>query len=232
MKDISKFLAVLDAGHGGISPEGQYTTYPAKCFKFPVIDGQELHGNGWFFEGVFNRKITNLVKSKLDELGVPVVLVSHEFLDVSLGARVRRTNLYSKGFDHALFISNHANASPTGKARGFEVYTSPGQKISDKVATDLVQQVKKLIGKKITNYRTDTRDGDEDKEANFFVLKCDIPSILVEWLFFDNYQDALLLVDEELVNLMAQAEVNAICNHALKLGYLVPGFQPGPEVVE
>ena len=37
-----------------------------------------------------------------------------------------------------------------------------------------------------------------------------MPAILIEHLFFDNYEDAKLLMDEEIQELFAEAQVRAI----------------------
>lgn len=231
-KDIKDFVAILDAGHGGWDGK-QYATYPNKCYRHPLQDQNgnafDFHHQGWFYEGNFNRIVTAMQVRMLRELGVPVAVISETYGDVSLGRRIARTNNVAAKYAHALFISNHANASANGKARGFEIYTSPGQKTSDGVASDIFRQVKKLFGKEIVNYRTDTRDGDEDKEQNFAVLKCKCPAILIEWLFFDNYHDAFMLCQEDVQYRMAKAAVIGICNYAQKLGYLVPGAETTPE---
>ena len=44
----------------------------------------------------------------------------------------------------------------------------------------------------------DLKDGDTDYEANFYVIKnTDMPAVLIENMFFDNYNDASLLTEEE-----------------------------------
>ena len=46
--------------------------------------------------------------------------------------------------------------------------------------------------------RRDTRDGDDDKEANFWVLrKVVMPAILSENFFMTNYNESQLLLSEE-----------------------------------
>jgi N-acetylmuramoyl-L-alanine amidase len=59
--------------------------------------------------------------------------------------------------------------------------------------------------------RTDRTDGDYDKEARFYVLtRTVMPAVLIEHLFFDNYQDARLLMDPETVDRFAEAQVRTI----------------------
>ena len=205
------FCVFLDAGHGGLDKEGNYVTAPSKQFQH---EGADFHGDGWFYEGVFNRTLTNRVAAKLTNLGITNIIVSHEYLDISLHYRVDQANWYHKNFKKGLYISNHANASSSGRARGFEVYTTRGKTKSDKVATLLYNNVKDLLGDRI-RYRPDRSDGDPDREANFFVIKnTAMPAILVEHLFFDNFDDASLLMDDEIVERFAEAQVRTIIQAA------------------
>ena len=63
----SEFLILLDAGHGGLNPAGQYVTSPSKEYKHSK--GQ-FHKEGWFYEGVWNRTLVNAVASKLRDLNL------------------------------------------------------------------------------------------------------------------------------------------------------------------
>jgi N-acetylmuramoyl-L-alanine amidase len=59
--------------------------------------------------------------------------------------------------------------------------------------------------------RPDTTDGDNDKEAGFYVIVNTVmPAILNEHLFFDNYEDAMLLMNDDIVDLFAEAQVRTI----------------------
>jgi N-acetylmuramoyl-L-alanine amidase len=205
------FCVFLDAGHGGLDKAGKYVTAPSKQFKH---DKGEFHGDGWFYEGVFNRILTNRIAAKLTNLSVPNIIVSHEYLDISLHYRVDLANWYHKNYKKGLFISNHANASSSGRARGFEVYTTRGKTKSDEVATLHYKNVQDLLGDRI-KYRPERSDGDVDREANFFVIKnTAMPAILVEHLFFDNFDDASLLVDDEIIERFAEAQVRTVIEAA------------------
>lgn len=201
------FCVYLDAGHGGLDKNGFYMTAPNKMF---FHDEGTFHNGGFFYEGVFNRHLTNKVADKLNNLGITNLIVSHEYLDVSLQYRADTANWYHKNYKNGIFISNHANASRNHQAKGFEVYTTPGKTKSDKFADILWKQVDGLLGEQI-RMRSDKSDGDYDKEARFFVLrKTAMPAILVEHLFFDNNEDAKLLMDDMVVELFAEAQVRAI----------------------
>ena len=66
--------------------------------------------------------ITNRVAKKLQNFGIPHLIVSHDYLDVSLQYRVDTANWYHKNYKSGIFVSSHANASVNNLARGFEVY--------------------------------------------------------------------------------------------------------------
>jgi N-acetylmuramoyl-L-alanine amidase len=54
-------------------------------------------------------------------------------------------------------------------------------------------------------FRTDyASDGDLDKESDFYVLRKTIaPAVLVEHGFFDNLEDATLLINKDIINRFA-----------------------------
>lgn len=66
------------------------------------------------------------------------------------------------------FISVHCNSGPPGQGDGFEVFTGPGQTVSDALAVDLFTAYASAFPHK--RKRMDLSDADEDKEANFTVL--------------------------------------------------------------
>ena len=204
------FCVYLDAGHGAIDKNGKYVTAPNKQFEHSK---GKFHDGKWFYEGVFNRTITNLVAKKLTNLGISNIIVSHEYVDMKLSYRVKKANWYHKNFKKGVFISNHANASGSHRARGFEVFTTPGKTKSDKMAEMHWDNVKDLLGDKI-KMRADRSDGDHDKEARFYVLKhTAMPAMLVEHLFFDSYEDAKLLMDDAIIEKFAEAQVRTVIDY-------------------
>lgn len=203
---FNDFCVYLDAGHGALDKNGKYVTAPSKQFQHSK---GSFHDGRWFYEGVFNRTITNRVALKFDRLGINYMMVSHEWVDTPLQYRVDMANWYHRNALKGIYISNHANAA-NGVARGFEVYTSPGKTKSDDLAQLMWNQVSNLLGTRIT-MRSDLSDGDHDREANFFVLtRTAMPAMLVEHLFFDNYEDAMLLMSDEIVDYFAEAQVRAV----------------------
>lgn len=203
------FLVFLDPGHGGINPNKEfpnYETFPAKCF---LHSEGEFHYNGWFYEGVWNRVLVARVAALLSERDIPFLVLVSDHQDAGLMRRVLVANHYSVDKKHCLYISTHANASRNHKARGFEVYTTPGETKSDEIASWLIEFVKSLF--KDIKIRTDETDGDQDKEAHFYVLrKTAMPAILIEHGFFDNLEDAKFLMQSETIEKFAIAQVNTI----------------------
>lgn len=195
----SNYLWLLDAGHGGLK-YGKYTTAPAKMFTFP--DGLVI------YEGVINRAIVHLMVLRLDAAGIDYAYIHDEKEDTSLSNRVRYAdNHYLK--DHrAVYLSVHSNS---GGGTGFEIFTSPGQTKSDKIANIFCETYKKHFQTRL--FRQDKADGDADKEADFYVLrKTDCPAILVENLFFDNRKEAEYLLSTDGQMAIANCIVDAILN--------------------
>ncbi|GAB5551379.1 MAG: hypothetical protein Sapg2KO_09700 [Saprospiraceae bacterium] len=207
---IADFCVFLDAGHGGLDLEGKYVSAPGKQFKH---SRGTFHGDGWFYEGVFNRTIVSLVASKLRNLGFQVLILSHDYLDTPLSTRTDKANWYYENFSRGILLSSHGNASPSHRGRGFEVYTSRGETKADRIAELHWKNVETLLGDRIV-MRMDQKDNDLDKEANFWILRrTKMPAILIEHLFFDNYEDALLLMDDEIVELFAEAQVRTVIEY-------------------
>jgi N-acetylmuramoyl-L-alanine amidase len=199
LKEKSNYLWILDAGHGGYK-NGIYTTCPSKMHTFP--DGLQI------CEGVINREIARRVHTRLTELCIDFALVYDEQEDDSLHLRVQRAdNVFSKD-KRAIYLSIHSNA---GGGSGFEIFTSPGQNKSDKVANIFCETYQKFFPE--YPFRKDLADGDHDKEAEFYVLrKTDCPALLVENLFFDNRREAEYLLSDIGQQMITDCIVTSIKN--------------------
>lgn len=90
---LADYCVYLDAGHGAIDENGKYVTAPNKQFEHSK---GTFHNGKWFYEGVWNRKLTNRVAAKLKNLGISHLIVSHEYLDLSLAYRVDVANWHHK----------------------------------------------------------------------------------------------------------------------------------------
>lgn len=182
MKNNYKWL--LDAGHGGIDENGNYTTAPRKMYA---------HEGFTIYEGVINRAIVNKIVDKLAASGLDFALLHDEVVDTSLTERVRRANNIHVKNGNCILLSVHSNA---GAGKGLEVFTSIGRTASDTIAQLLAEQYKKDFPE--FPFRSDLADGDLDKEESFYMLSKPIcPAVLVENFFFDNLEEAKLLIKDE-----------------------------------
>ena len=208
---MKRKLILLDPGHGGIDPiTEQYTTAPNKMAHHA---GEQMHKNGWFYEGAWNRFFALEVAQSLSSYAIPVLFTiprEHWHEDIPLMQRVAYANWLHQMHD-VLYISIHSNAHD-GTVRGWQVHTSPGDTRSDKWATMLYELVNEEVGGLIT-MRSDTSDGDIDYENKFTVLtKTRCTAILAENLFFDNLEDARLLMNPHFVQRLVCAYVE-LCRH-------------------
>jgi|GEM_PF-424728 len=207
---LRKFCVVLDAAHGGINFQGEHVTAPTKQFEHAK---GTFHKRKWFYEGVFNRHVTYRVAQTLKSLGIQYTIVNQFFDDTPLSDRMKTADDLCNMNYQCIYLGNHANASGLGTTRGTEVYTTPGRDQSDKLADFHWKNLTALFGNKI-NSRPDYSDGDPDREANFYMLRnTKMPAILIEHLFFDNYEDALLLIDDNIINLFVEVQVKTILDY-------------------
>lgn len=193
----SNYLWLLDAGHGGITKDGHYMTAPAKMHTFPDFT---------IYEGVINRAITALVEKQLIALRIDYGVLAHPIEDTPLSQRVAKADAAYAKDKRCIYLSIHSNA---GGGSGFEIFTSPGQSKSDKIANIFFEVYQKCFPS--FPFRSDKSDGDADKEADFYVLrKTDCPALLVENLFFDNLKEAEFLISPLGQQAIADCIVSAI----------------------
>lgn len=200
----SKWMYLIDPGHGGMV-DGKYVTPGKRSPKFP--DGTQL------FEGVNNRAIAKKIVAKLKENGYDAMDIVATENDLPLKDRTTRANELHAA-RKCMYISIHSDATGDGNtwndAKGVSVYTSPGQTKSDVFAALLVDTLEEVIGTE-TKFRKDNSDGDEDKEADFYVLtqtKC--PSVLCELGFHTNMDEAKRIQTDEWHNKVAAAVLYAV----------------------
>lgn len=193
---------ILDPGHGGIDPNGNYTTAPAKMHTFD--DGVVA------YEGVLNRQIVDFMEECFkDYPEFNVVTTVSDYRDIPLSQRVTLANYYNSS--ETIFVSVHNNA---GGGTGWEIFTSPGETKSDKLAEYITNAVEHIYKREGLGLRYDMSDGDKDKEANFYVLrKTKCPAVLLECGFFDNRKDFDLLSDPIFQGDLASFIVTGILNY-------------------
>lgn len=200
---MSKYNWLIDAGHGGMTSKGVYTTAPAKMFRFP--DGYVI------YEGQVNRKIAAMVAHQLFDRDIDHALIYDEINDTPLSARSSIANRIWISDRRTVVLSIHSNASPdpSKPGAGFEVFTSPGQTRSDFLAQVFCKNY--IADFPDFRFRPDNSDGDHDKEAKFhMVTAVQCPAILVENLFMDNRKEAEFLNSQAGQLMIANSLVKSI----------------------
>lgn len=182
--------------------------------------------DGIFEEWQYSREIVEHLREELakrdDIVDVFVDIPAAEVplpQQAELTRRVRYVNQLCahRHTERCIYVSIHVDAASSGEwknAGGWTAYTSPGDTLSDILATYLYESAEKhlagyaakmedgkkngLYGSNQKPFRKYTSDGDPDKEANFYVLvrtKC--AAVLTENLFQDNKADVAFLTSEE-----------------------------------
>jgi N-acetylmuramoyl-L-alanine amidase len=158
-----KFI-VLDPGHGGIDT--------GACGKQNTREKD------------INLEVALKLKTMLELAGAKVMLTRNTDHFISLYERC-----YFANYHHAdLFISIHANSHPDSSIRGIEVFHYNGQKVSQKLAQKVLNQVTKSTGFKALGV----------KSNRFVVIReTQMPSVLIELGFLSNYQEETILKTSE-----------------------------------
>lgn len=187
-------MVILDPGHG-------YNTFGKRSPLWS--DDSQL------FEWEFSRDIARRIKRDLSQQSIKSIILVEEAIDVRLYARADRANRIAQDFPGSFLISIHGNA---GGGEGWEVFTSPGQTESDRLATKLFESAKYYLqGFKM---RQDHSDGDPDKESKFTILtKTRCPAVLTENLFYDNEKECRFMMSDYGRELITKLHVDGIIDY-------------------
>ena len=199
---MSKFIWILDPGHGGLDPEtNEYVTSGKRS---PVWE------NGTqYFEGVGNRDIVKRILKKCREENIIAIDIANSWEDIPLSTRVNRANAIYKYHKNCIYVSVHSNGFSKEQAHGYSVYTSRGQTKSDAYADILLSYMEYEFPDH--KFRKDTRDGDNDKEAGFYVLRnTRMPALLSENFFMTNRKECKLLLTEDFRDRIANCHFKMI----------------------
>jgi len=234
---MSQSAILVNYGHGGVI-SGKYQT-PGKRYGFDVPADIALAADAgvcradakvfWIYEGVVNRQIAYKLMGILHGRGIPYYNVPQALWnvprimerDIGLGERVRRGNVaYHGSGETAIWVGLHSNAiaptsqGPSQSARGFLVFTSPGQTGSDPIATRCIERLQREFDGELrvrTTYQDGSGDSDPDAEANFYELRrTHGRAILPENLFFDNIHDAIALLTPSIQHRIAICYADAL----------------------
>ena len=211
---------IIDYGHGGMI-DGRYQNPASKQYTFTD------HDNWWIGEGIVNRQIAAKLISLLVEQQIPVydcvaqkqwtespTWQELEQANVALVDRVSEANRHR----NCILLSLHANAvgnelqGESKPVSGVSFFTSKGQTRADLVATSLyVAFGDALKDQDMRVRRGNWEDGDQDHEANFYILrKTSMPAVLGEVGFFTNWDDAQYITSEEGQRVIARAYLNGV----------------------
>lgn len=187
-------MIIIDPGHGYNTPGKRSPLWP---------DGSQL------FEWEFTRDIARRIQRDLSHMGIKSIILVEEAIDVRLYARADRANRIAQDFPGSFLISIHGNA---GGGEGWEVWTSPGQTESDKLAAKLFESAKYYLqGFKM---RSDYSDADPDKESKFTILtKTTCPAVLTENLFYDNEKECRFMLSDYGKELIAKLHADGILDY-------------------
>lgn len=192
---MKKFTVILDAGHGEETP-GK---------RSPVLeDGRQL------LEWKFNREVCAVIKQLLDEEGIKCILANEDNVDYKLSERASVINIIcdnEREFGSTpIMISVHGNAALNGNdwvnVTGWEVYSTPGETNSDKLAECFCEVFSSVFpDKKLRGH----------KEEDFTVIvKTNCPCVLTENFFYDGKSDCELMLSDEGKMNIARLHVEAI----------------------
>ena len=185
---------VIDPGHAGRN-----------------IDPGAVNGTTGLQEADVALVISRQVANYLLNVGYEVKLTRTEWEQEETDDLSYRTAL-ANDWGADIFISLHCNSAANQSAEGYEVWTSPGNTLGDKLATRIYGQIAAEFPDRAG--RTDYSDGDPDKESRFYVLvHTDAPACLVEMAFISNDAEAALLADAAWQDRYARAIARGVTDY-------------------
>ena len=155
--------------------------------------------------------VAKLVENYLLDAGHEVKLTRTEWEQEETDDLRYRTSM-ANDWGADIFVSLHCNSAASPSAKGYEVWTSPGNTLGDKLATCIYGQVAAEFPDRVG--RADYFDGDPDKESRFHVLMyTDAPACLVEMAFISNDEEAALLADAAWQDRYARAIAQGVMDY-------------------
>lgn len=195
------YTLLIDNGHGKETLGKRSPLLP---------DGRRL------LEWEFTRAVAKRCVELAPQYGLNVVLLVPEDSDIALSERAARANRYMKAHrnERCVLLSIHGNAAGNGNswlnARGWEAWTTVGKTNSDRLAECLYNNAR-FVFPMGTKFRTDSTDGDQDKESNFTVIyKAAMPAVLTENFFYDNMEDCEFMLSEKGIDLIAKVHLAGV----------------------
>ena len=221
-----QFVVFVDAGHGGVDEDEVYRTHGKRAYH----PGLELHKGGHYYEGYENRIIAERFIQECTLKGINCIRTYHPIFDTPLSKRANLIKYWLRRGYFGYLHSFHSNAIESQDKQkllnttGFQIYTTRGQTLSDKIASFHYENVKAQIG--ADNWRFMEQkwtDNDVDFEANFTILantdtkEFDLyGGILEEFGFHSSAKDCAFIIQEE----TRQKRVAAALTTAIQAKYM------------
>jgi N-acetylmuramoyl-L-alanine amidase len=190
-------ILLIDSGHGGIDPvTGLYTTPETIGKKTKHTNGKPYHGNGWFYEGKFNREFALEFMSQAKDAGFICHPVYHPWLDTPLNERPKTANeIQNKYATKALLLSFHSNAvavgtAPQTSAEGVCAFVYKLGSTTAKLAEKITLNMQSVFDE----YGSKRRSQLIHDNSLTITSASNMPSILFEIGFFDNPNNADLMM--------------------------------------
>lgn len=217
---MSKYLIGLDDGHG-METAGKRTCKLKEDLKFR---GKTFKKGSIIHENDFNENLMELVEKGLDRCGIGHMQLAPGDSDISLQNRVKTAN--AKKCD--LVVSFHANALVgtewQTKAYGLVViHTANCSAKSKTLAKNCYNHLSKDVkwySNGATKYGV-RADKDISGHTLYILRNTNMPSVLIEYGFMDNWEDVKMMCSETFQRGCAEATVQGICE-TLGVKYVAP----------
>lgn len=180
----SKYLVVVDAGHGG-------------------IDGGCVGKDTGVYESNLNLKYAYNLATQLSNMNISVILTRTDenglydsgVPNLKKSDMLKRKNIIESNAPD-LVISIHMNSFPLRSCNGAQAFYKKGSQSGKILAQDIQGQLYDLLD----NARTQANVGD------YYIVNCtDIPSVLVECGYLSNPNEERLLQQEDYQNKVCYA---------------------------
>lgn len=194
-------IILINAGHGGWNLDTkEYLTPPTTGKKTLHTNGNEYHDKGWFYEGVFNRIMAAELIAKITLSGLMCVPVYMPNKDMPLNDIPKAANeiqeILNKYYNEdCIFLSIHANSassntSPQNLAGGVCSFV---YSVKSETAA-FAYRINKKLQDLFDRYGSKRRSGLVNDSPLTVTKYTKMPAILLELGFFDNPQNADLLM--------------------------------------
>jgi len=210
---MKQTVLFIDAGHGGLDPmTKEYLTPPSIGKKTLHDNGKSYHYNGWFYEGHFNRQIASefiLEATKAEFYCIPVY---HPWKDNPMKERTDFANQQAMRLQtQSMFLSFHANAA--GATSGPQLFAEGVCSFVYKLGTEtanLALTITQNLEKVFDTYGSKRRAGLVFDSPLHMTSQTTMPAILFELGFFDNPNNADLLINPQFRTLIIKSMVETL----------------------